>query len=145
MQAPASAHDIDQDGDQLHFLVMEFVDGSSLQEIIGKHGPMDLTRAAHYIRQSALGLQHAHEAGLVHRDIKPGNLLLDRSGTVKVLDLGLACFFHDDDNLSKKYDETVLGTSDYLAPEQALDSRVDIRADIYGLGATFHFLLTGHT
>ncbi len=141
------AYDIDQD-DKLHFLVMEYVDGSSLQEIIKKAGPMDVTRAAHYMRQSALGLQHAHEsAGLVHRDIKPGNILVDRTGTVKILDMGLARFFHDEEDiLTKKYDENVLGTADYLAPEQALDSHgVDIRADIYSLGATFYFCLTGRT
>jgi serine/threonine protein kinase len=141
------AYDIDQD-DKLHFLVMEHVDGSSLQEIVKKTGPMDVLRAAHYIRQAALGLQHAHEAaGLVHRDIKPSNILVDRNGVVKVLDMGLARFFHDEeDNLTKKYDENVLGTADYLAPEQALDSHaVDIRADIYSLGATFYFCLTGRT
>ncbi len=138
------AHDIVQD-DKLHFLVMEYVDGSSLQEIIAKSGPLDVQRAAHYLSQAAWGLQHAHEAGLVHRDIKPANLLIDRAGTVKLLDMGLARFFHDDDNLSKRYDETVLGTSDYLAPEQALSSDVDIRADIYSLGATFYFCLTGQT
>jgi eukaryotic-like serine/threonine-protein kinase len=141
------AYDIDQD-DKLHFLVMEYVDGSSLQDIIKKAGPMDVTRAAHYMRQSAQGLQHAHEsAGLVHRDIKPGNILVDRTGVVKILDMGLARFFHDEEDvLTKKYDENVLGTADYLAPEQALDSHgVDIRADIYSLGATFYYCLTGRT
>jgi serine/threonine protein kinase len=141
------AYDIDQD-DKLHFLVMEYVDGSSLQDIVKRAGPLDPIRAAHYIRQAALGLQHAHEvAGLVHRDIKPGNILVDRSGIVKVLDMGLARFFHDEDDvLTKKYDENVLGTADYLAPEQALDSHsVDIRADIYSLGATFYYCLTGRS
>src|SRR6266478_2121853 len=142
------AYDIDQD-DKLHFLVMEYVDGASLQEMVkrAKH-PLDVTRAAHYMRQSALGLQHAHDAAaLVHRDIKPGNVLVDRNGIVKILDMGLARFFHDqEDILTKKYDENVLGTADYLAPEQALDSHsVDIRADIYSLGATFYFVLTGST
>ena len=134
------AYDIDQD-ENLHFLVMEYVDGASLQEIVKKSGPLDVLRACHYIRQAAVGLQHAHEAGLVHRDIKPGNILVDRTGTVKILDMGLARFFHDEeDMLTKKYDENVLGTADYLAPEQALDSHgVDIRADIYSLGATFYF------
>jgi serine/threonine protein kinase len=95
------AYDIDHQ-DKLHFLVMEYVDGNSLQTIISKHGPMTVERAAHYIRQAAEGLEHAAAAGLVHRDIKPGNLLLDRTGTVKVLDLGLARFFNDEsDDLSK--------------------------------------------
>jgi serine/threonine protein kinase len=141
------AYDIDQD-ENLHFLVMEHVDGSSLQEIIKRTGGMDVLRAAHYIRQAALGLQHAHEAAaLVHRDIKPGNILVDRNGIVKILDMGLARFFHDEEDvLTRKYDENVLGTADYLAPEQALDSHaVDIRADLYSLGATFYFCLTGRT
>src|SRR5262249_23837346 len=139
------AHDIDADGD-LHFLVMEYVDGSSLQEIVKKFGPMDPVRTAHYIAQAAEGLQHAHEAGWIHRDVKPGNLLLDRSGTIKILDMGLARFFHDEaGGLTKKYEKNaVLGTADYLAPEQAVNSSdVDIRADIYSLGATLYFLLTG--
>jgi serine/threonine protein kinase len=140
------AYDIDQD-ENLHFLVMEYVDGSSLQDIIKKTGPMDVMRACHYIHQALQGLEHAHAAGLVHRDIKPGNILVDRGGVVKVLDMGLARFFNDEDDiLTKKYDENVLGTADYLAPEQALDSHgVDIRADIYSLGATFYYMLTGRT
>jgi serine/threonine protein kinase len=139
-------HDIDQ-SDKLHFLVMEYIDGSTFHAIVKNTGPMDPIRAAHYIRQAALGLQHAHEAGLVHRDVKPSNLLLDRTGTVKVLDLGLARFFHDHtDDLSKQDQEGPVGTTDYMAPEQALNShQVDIRADIYSLGATFYFLLAGHS
>jgi serine/threonine protein kinase len=138
-------HDIDSDG-RVHFLVMEYVDGSTFHTIVQSRGPFDPIRAAHYIRQAALGLQHAHEAGLVHRDIKPSNLLLDRTGTVKVLDLGLARFFRDEaDDLSRQRLESPLGTTDYMAPEQALDShQADIRADIYSLGATFYFLLAGH-
>jgi serine/threonine protein kinase len=107
---------------------------------------MDILWAVHCIRQAALGLQHAHEAGMVHRDIKPGNLLVDRQGVVKILDLGLARFFQDTfnaDSTSKKYAK-LLGTVDYISPEQAINSEhVDIRADIYSLGATFHFLLSG--
>ena len=81
---------------------------------------------------------------MVHRDIKPGNLLVDRSGTVKILDMGLARFFNDtDDQITKKYDESVLGTADYLAPEQAVDSHaVDTRADVYSLGCTFYYMLS---
>lgn len=142
------AYDIDSD-DNLHFLVMEHVDGSSLQEMVKRSGTgMDPIRAAHYIRQAALGLQHAHEAaGLVHRDIKPGNILVDRNGIVKILDMGLARFFHDEeDPLTRKYDENILGTADYLSPEQAIDSHmVDIRSDIYSLGGTFYYCLTGKT
>lgn len=138
------AYDIDQD-ENLHFLVMEYVDGTNLQDLVKKFGPLDVIRACHYIYGAAVGLQHAHEIGLVHRDIKPGNILIDRAGVVKILDMGLARFFHDEEDvLTKKYDENVLGTADYLAPEQALDSHaVDIRADIYSLGATFYYLLTG--
>jgi serine/threonine protein kinase len=138
------AHDVDQD-DKLHFLVMEYVEGSSLHDIVLKEGPLDVQRAANYISQAATGLEHAHEAGLVHRDIKPGNLLVDRKGTVKILDMGLALFFQEQgESLTTQYDASqVLGTADYLAPEQVGDSHgVDIRADIYSLGLTFFFLLT---
>jgi serine/threonine protein kinase len=139
------AHDIDQEGG-LHFLVMDFVDGSNLQEIVSRFGRFAVARACDYVRQAALGLEHAHENGLVHRDIKPANILLDRQGVIKILDLGLARFFHDEkDPLTMKYDEkNVLGTADYVSPEQALNSHdVDIRADLYSLGCTFYFLLTG--
>ncbi len=140
------AYDLDQDG-SLHFLVMEYVDGSSLHEIIKKHGPMEIARACHYIAQASQGLQHAHEAGWVHRDIKPGNLLLDRGGTVKLLDMGLARLFQTKagERLNDRLDSnTVLGTADYLSPEQAVNSSdVDIRADIYSMGATLYYLLAG--
>jgi serine/threonine protein kinase len=138
-------YDNGQEG-ELHFLVMEYVDGSSLQEIVQKYGPMDIARAAAYIRQAAMGLQHIHQAGLIHRDIKPGNILLDRRGVVKVLDMGLARFYQDHwDMLTQQNNQmTILGTADYLSPEQTLNSHdVDIRTDIYGLGATFYFLLAG--
>jgi serine/threonine protein kinase len=140
------AYDHDHEND-LHFLVMEFVDGASLQEMIRIGGTITWQAAVHYMYQAALGLQHAHEVGLVHRDIKPGNLLVDRTGTVKILDMGLARFFKDEDDiLTKKYDENVLGTADYLAPEQAIDSHsVDIRADIYSLGGTIYFTLSGQS
>ncbi|MBI2806569.1 MAG: protein kinase [Planctomycetes bacterium] len=138
------AYDIDQDGD-LHFLVMEYVDGANLLEIVQASGPLSVLRACHYIQQAALGMQHAHESNLVHRDIKPGNILVDRTGLVKLLDLGLALSFaEEDEQLTKKHDDGTLGTADYLSPEQAMDSHdVDIRTDIYSLGVTFYFLLTG--
>lgn len=138
------AHDIDHE-DKLHFIVMEHVDGCNLHDLVRRNGTLTWLRAAHYIRQAALGLEHAHEAGLVHRDIKPGNLLLDRQGVVKVLDMGLARFFHEDTAAFIKEYEVgyIIGTADYVAPEQIVDSRVDIRADVYSLGGTFYYLLVG--
>jgi serine/threonine protein kinase len=137
------AHDIDHE-DKIHFIVLEFVDGCNLHDFVRRNGNMAPARAAHFIRMSALGLQHAHEAGLVHR-IKPGNLLLDRTGTVKILDMGLARFFHEDTAAFIKEYEVgyIIGTADYVAPEQIVDSRVDIRADIYSLGGTLYYLLVG--
>jgi eukaryotic-like serine/threonine-protein kinase len=123
-----------------HFLVMEYVDGALLADLISQFGPFPIERACNYARQTALGLQHLHRAGLVHRDIKPSNLIVDRTGTVKILDLGLALVVNSSEVLTLH----VLGTPDYLAPEQCRDShRVNIRADIYSLGATLYFLLTG--
>ncbi len=138
------AHDAGQDG-KLHFLVMEYIEGVSLHDLVRKEGPLEYQRASDYMAQAAAGLEHAHEAGLIHRDIKPANLLVDRRGTVKILDMGLALFFQERESLTKQYDaNAILGTADYLAPEQAIDSHgVDIRADIYSLGLTFFFLLTG--
>lgn len=139
-------HDIDQDGN-LHFIVMEYVDGSNLLDVVKKFGPLDIRRAVHYARQIALGLDYAFRNGIIHRDVKPGNVLIDRHGTAKVLDMGLARFYKDQtDMLTVKYDDKiVLGTADYVAPEQVANSHgVDIRADIYALGASFYFLLAGH-
>jgi serine/threonine protein kinase len=139
-------HDIDQDGN-LHFIVMEYVGGPNLLDVVKRFGPLDLARATDYVRQVADGLQYAHAAGLIHRDVKPGNVLIDRGGVAKLLDLGLARFYNDHaDDLTVKYDDkVVLGTADYVAPEQVANSHaVDARADVYALGATFYFLLTGH-
>jgi len=105
---------------------------------------MSCRRAAALIRQAALGLEYAHQNGLVHRDIKPGNLFLSDDGALRILDLGLAQDFDSDENLTRDHNERVLGTADYLAPEQATDSHtVDARADIYALGCSLYFLLTG--
>lgn len=137
--------DFDHEGD-LTYLVMEYVPGVTLYELPLNIGPLPVERAAHYVRQAALGLQAIHQAGLVHRDIKPANMLLDANGVVKILDLGLARFAEDDeDQLTMQHDaRRVLGTADYLAPEQALNSHaVDIRADLYSLGGTLYYLLTG--
>jgi serine/threonine protein kinase len=139
------AYDVEMEG-PVCFLVMEYVEGINLQELVGRCGPLGPARAAHYVRQAALGLDHAHRAGLVHRDVKPANLLVGRAGGVKVLDLGLVRFYLDEtDTLTRQHNgKAILGTADYLAPEQGRDSHeVDGRADVYGLGATFFYLLTG--
>ncbi len=143
------AYDVDMTADagvDIHFLAMEFVQGKSLLEVVQEQGPVSVADAAEYVRQSAHGLDHAHQAGLVHRDVKPGNLLVTPSGVIKVLDLGLARFFDDEDaSLTVQHDEKVLGTADYISPEQAIDShKVDRRTDIYSLGCTLYFLLSGH-
>jgi len=136
--------DIDQEGDQ-HYLVMEYVEGKDLHQIVKEHGPVDFLTAADYIAQVARGLSHAHEMGLIHRDIKPANCLLDKNKVVKLLDMGLARLIDDEASLTLDNNENVLGTADYLAPEQALNShKADVRSDIYSLGCTFYFLLTGH-
>ena len=129
------------------FLVMEAVDGLNLHQLTARLGQLPVGRAAGLIRQAALGLQHAHERGLVHRDVKPGNLMVDRAGMVKVLDLGLARFFDASRNhdLTGRFDtRRALGTAEFMAPEQALNSsEVDTRADIYSLGGALYFLLLG--
>jgi len=139
------AYDVDKEGENIHYLVMEFVDGPDLLSYVKANGPMDIYRAAKHIRQAALGLHHAHLAGLIHRDMKPANLLVDKEDNVHVLDLGLARFTDEKRaSLTLAYDENVLGTADYLAPEQARNSHnVDARADIYGLGCTLYYLLLG--
>lgn len=139
------AYDIDHEGDT-HYLVMEYVEGDDLTTIVQRTGPLDYDTAAEYIAQTAEGLQHAHQHNLIHRDVKPANLLIDGQGVVRLLDLGLALFKTEERaSLTLEHRENVLGTADYLAPEQALDSHgVSPRADIYGLGCTMYFVLTGH-
>ena len=139
------AYDVDNEGD-VHYLVMEYVQGRDLLVMVKEDGPLGYREAADYIRQAAEGLAHAHQAGLIHRDVKPGNLLVDPKGVVKLLDLGLARFTGEEyASLTLAHDENVLGTADYLAPEQAVDShRVDARADIYSLGCSLYYVLTGH-
>src|SRR5438132_1663195 len=144
-----AAFDAEQAGD-VHFLAMEYVEGVSLARRIAEVGPLPMAQACDYVRQAALGLQHAHERGLVHRDIKPANLLLAvKENVVKVLDLGLARLYQGADAdltaAGLTQEGTVMGTPDYMAPEQAEESTgVDTRADIYSLGCTLYFLLSGH-
>jgi len=129
----------------IHFFAMELVEGESLQERVSREGPLPTVEAANFVRQAADGLAHAHHAGIVHRDVKPANLLVDRDGVVKILDLGLAKFFGDAPAAAVPGGQPISGTVDFLSPEQALDSHaVDGRSDIYSLGCSFYFLLAGH-
>jgi serine/threonine-protein kinase len=140
------AHDADQAGDTL-YLVMELVEGTDLARVLREQGRLPPAQACDYLRQAALGLQHAHERGLVHRDIKPSNLLLSAGGVIKILDLGLARLRGGQEDASSDpltREGSVMGTPDYLAPEQATNSSAaDIRADIYSLGCTGYHLLAG--
>ena len=126
------------------FLVMEHIDGVSLQAAVARRGTFPAEWAARVGHQVALGLQCAADADLVHRDVKPANVLLDRGGQCKLLDLGIA-LVGGAAGLTLAGDErAILGTADYLAPEQAIDSSgVDARADLYALGGTLYYLLAG--
>jgi hypothetical protein len=138
-----AAHDAGELGG-VHFLVMDFVEGMDLAQVLGRRGRLSVPDACEAVRQAALGLQHAFERGLVHRDVKPSNLMLARGGRVQVLDLGLARSFAEAaaDTLTAR--GMLLGTADYLAPEQWEHAHAaDTRADIYSLGCTLYHLLAG--
>jgi serine/threonine protein kinase len=143
----ATAYDADEAAG-LHFLVMEYVEGPTLSAYVKATGPMPLAAAVGLVAQTARGLAAAHAAGIVHRDVKPSNLIVNRQGRLKILDLGLAQFHGEQRVVDDASDVTrtgsVMGTVDYMAPEQARDAKsVDHRADIYSLGCTLHFLVTG--
>jgi serine/threonine-protein kinase len=163
------ALDAGQEGDT-HYFVMEYVAGTDLGRLVRRRGFLNVAEACDYARQAALGLQHAFERGLVHRDVRPENLMLtppshggdlntsppsqggnlntsppcergDRGGVVKLLDMGLARLRAEGEVAGE---DKVVGSADYIAPEQILDSRaVDTRADLYSLGCTLYHLLTG--
>jgi serine/threonine protein kinase len=172
-------YDFNQVGDT-YYIAMEYVDGVDLDQLVREGGPLPVDRAVDFIRQAALGLQHAHACGMVHRDIKPSNLLIawpkrhedrgsrieDRgsrksapmldtrssildprfSPALKILDMGMALLLHgpQEESSHRTVQGTLMGTPDFIAPEQAVDSHeVDIRADLYSLGCTFYYLLAG--
>lgn len=152
-----AAYDAEEAGG-LHFLVMEFVEGTSLDRLTAQKGRWPITEACDSIRQAALGLQHAFERGMVHRDVKPQNLIRTPEGQVKILDFGLARFARESAALGRAPAAasartlgesltqvgSLMGTPDYIAPEQIRDPHgADIRADVYSLGCTLYYLLAG--
>ena len=139
-----AAYDAEQAG-ETHILVMEFIEGTDLARLVDRRGPLPVGEACEYVRQAALGLQHAFEDGMVHRDIKPQNLMRTTRGQVKILDFGLARFASEvGSHAGVTAEGMILGTADYIAPEQIDDPHAaDIRADIYSLGCTLYFLLAG--
>jgi serine/threonine protein kinase len=148
-----TAYDAEQAGD-IHFLVMQYVEGASLDKLLQQRGRLPAAEACALVRQAALGLQHAHEKGMVHRDIKPGNLLVQTRASgapggnpqavAKIADFGLSRFVSEVAIETLTASGMLVGTPDYIAPEQALNPRTaDIRADIYSLGCTLYHLLAG--
>jgi serine/threonine-protein kinase len=151
-----TAYDANEVGGR-YFLVMEYVDGPNLDQLVRRRGPLSVGLACEVVRQAALGLQHAADLGMIHRDIKPGNLMIARAGSgasaapqVKILDFGLARLQEAEDagragsGTILAPPNTVLGTPDYLSPEQCRDIHaVDVRSDLYSLGCTFYYILTG--
>jgi serine/threonine protein kinase len=136
------AFDADQVNNVL-FIVMEYVQGVSLGQRL-KDGPLPAAEVVNYAAQAALGLAHAHEQGVVHRDVKPSNLLVNEDRQVKVLDLGLGVLMEADNSATfATADNIAVGTVDYMSPEQALGKDVDGRSDLYSLGCAMYHLITG--
>ncbi len=127
----------------VHYFSMEYVDGITVKQMLKEHGRLGVDQALDIILQTGRALKYAHDNGIIHRDVKPDNIMINKEGIVKIADLGIAKTF--DDSSSDDGQKRVFGTPHYMAPEQALGKEIDARADIYSLGATFYHILTGST
>lgn len=135
------AYDAGEDGN-VHYLVVEYVPGTDLRRLVRTRGRLGIQQASNVIMQAARGLEYAHERGLIHRDVKPGNILVTPEGIAKVSDLGLAGFLHETDSDPRK--GKIVGTADYLAPEQITNPYEPTKlSDIYALGCTLYYSITG--
>ena len=124
-----------------YFIVMSFIDGKSLQEIVEAEGPMSVERATKFTAELLDGLAHAHSKGVIHRDIKPSNILVGSNGQSYLVDFGLAKSLSEEKELTQAGE--MIGTAYFMSPEQCLAQKVDNRADLYAVGATFYYLITG--
>jgi len=135
--------------DDVMYLIMEYIDGQNLLDVVDRYGPLPVEHAVNYAAQAAGGLGYAHGQGVLHRNVKPSNLVVNRQGVIKIIGLGLAGFLDRDSALDMEAAQLtqpgrILGTVDYMSPEQAVDSSsVDHRSDVYSLGCTLHALITG--
>lgn len=127
-------------GDRLQYIVMEYIEGITLKEYIEKRGVIDWNEALFFTIQILRALQHAHDKGIVHRDVKPQNIMLLENGTIKVADFGIARFSHSE---TRTVTEKALGSVHYMSPEQAKNELTDEKADIYSVGVVLYEMLTG--
>lgn len=130
---------------KIHYMLLEYVEGPNLKQLVRKQGPLPVPLAIQLISQAAAGLGYAHGHGVIHRDVKPANMVLAPQGMLKVLDLGLARVPESiNPSVTLVCQDRMLGTPDFIAPEQILNShKVDARVDIYSLGCTLYYLLAG--
>lgn len=133
-----SVYDVSRGGDT-EYIVMELIDGITLKQYMEKRGRLNWRESLHFITQIMRGISHAHSRGIIHRDIKPQNVMVLRDGSVKVADFGIACL----ENASQTLTQEALGSVHYVSPEQARGDRIDARSDIYSAGIVFYEMLTG--
>lgn len=133
-----SVYDVSTNPDR-EYIVMELIDGITLKQYMERRGRMDWRESLHFITQIMRGLSHAHSRGIIHRDIKPQNIMVLRDGSVKVADFGIACLANQGQTLTQE----ALGSVHYISPEQARGDRIDARSDIYSAGVVLYEMLTG--